>query len=429
MRGLDDIRACLDASEWREHEPIRVAGQELRLTAEPRDSASLASLVASLAAHGRAALVRGGGTRIGLGNPLRAVDLMISTCGLAGIRHYEADDGVVEVGAGTLIGELREAVVSGGWELPLDCPADGATVGGTIATAWTGPRTLGFGPVRRSVLGLEVVLGSGERTKCGGRVVKNVTGYDLAKLYTGSYGTLGVISAAWLRLHPRPQHVALLQAEFSETSDAVKAALAVSRCTSVRACTLLSPDKAREIGCTHSLAASWVLVAEFAGEEAECRDDAKFFSSLADVHSLEKTSSESSQTSIDRISRLLAKAPDQPCVRGRLACLPSALGAACATLKKSGAHLIVQPGLGLVQAEFRATGTKAPLDTQEMVALLERVSREAKGTLMLEALPPAAGDAYDVFAEEIAAFPIMKELKRQFDPDGVLNPGRFVGNL
>jgi FAD/FMN-containing dehydrogenase len=125
----------------------------------------------------------------------------------------------------------------------------------------------------------------------------------------------------------------------------------------------------------------------------------------------------------------LASAPDESCVRGRLACLPSALGVACATLKKSGAHLIAQPGLGLVQAEFSVTGTKASLDTQEMVALLERISREAKGTLMLEALPPDARDDHDVFAEEIAAFPIMKELKRQFDPHGVLNPGRFVGNL
>ena len=101
--------------------------------------------------------------------------------------------------------DVREALAASGWELSLDPPGRDSTVGGCLAAASVGPRALGLGLPRDQVLGLTVSLASGERVRCGGRVVKNVTGYDLNKLYTGSFGSLGVIESAWLRLRAAPR--------------------------------------------------------------------------------------------------------------------------------------------------------------------------------------------------------------------------------
>ena len=130
-----------------------------------------------------AVLPCGGRTRLELGNPPSRADLLLDTSALSGVGEFDASEGVCQVQAGTSLGVLREALAGTGWEVPLDVP-DASSVGGALASNAIGPRCAGFGLPRDVVLGLSVGHASGEQTRCGGRVVKNVTGYDMAKLYT-----------------------------------------------------------------------------------------------------------------------------------------------------------------------------------------------------------------------------------------------------
>ena len=205
------------------------------LEVSPPDGAAVSAVVRVLGEQRATALVRGRGTRDSLGNRMGPVDVVLSTRALEGVDELDLQDGVVHVRAGTTLEALRDAVAPHGWEVPLGAPV-GASVGGALATASVGPRRLAQGPPRDCVLGLEVVLGSSERTRCGGRVVKNVTGFDLAKLYTGSFGCLGVIESGWLRLRPAPEVSLQLLSPLDAVEDPGGLAIAGARRASARCC-------------------------------------------------------------------------------------------------------------------------------------------------------------------------------------------------
>ncbi|WP_127503398.1 FAD-binding oxidoreductase [Actinoplanes solisilvae] len=174
-----------------------VGGVPARLVASPASTEEAAAVVA--ASKGLAVVVRGGGTKIHWGVQPRALDLIIDTRRLAGMVEHAAGDLITVLKAGTSLGDLK----LGDQQLAIDAPA-GATVGGTVATGASGPRRLHYGTARDLLIGITVVRPDGKVAKSGGKVVKNVAGYDLGKIYTGSYGTLGLITECVFRLHPRP---------------------------------------------------------------------------------------------------------------------------------------------------------------------------------------------------------------------------------
>ncbi|GIM95385.1 FAD-binding oxidoreductase [Paractinoplanes toevensis] len=191
-----------------------VGGVPARLVAAPRDTAEASALLA--ATPGLTVVVRGAGTKLDWGPPPRALDLIIDTHHLSGVVEHAAGDLITIVRAGTPLRSLD----LGDQLLALDGP-DGATVGGTVATATSGPRRLHYGGVRDLLIGITVVRADGKVAKAGGKVVKNVAGYDLGKLYTGSYGTLGLITECAFRLHPRPKHALFVRA-VTPPSDAAR---------------------------------------------------------------------------------------------------------------------------------------------------------------------------------------------------------------
>jgi glycolate oxidase FAD binding subunit len=410
-------------------------------TLHPRDAAELARAVKALGALRLAALVRGGGTRLELGNPPRRADVVLSTRRIAGLEEFDPGEGVCRVRAGTALADLRAAVNAGGWELPLDAPGRGSTVGGTLAAAAVGPRALGFGLPRDLVLGLEVVLGDGTRTRCGGRVVKNVTGYDLAKLYTGSLGTLGVIAAAWVRLRPRPERVAVLEAGVEGVQAACALGLAAARGAMARAAALVLPSPrgpgSRSLGPDAEGRAC--LVVELAGDAPAVDRDAAWLAAEAGAR-------EAAAEALDRVRRLQADAPGAGGLRFRLAVRPSRLPAAAAALGAAGASLLLYPGLGLAYAGFPlgadAVGAgRAPdpaLDAEapgagdaasRAFAAVARAAGEAGGSWVLERGPLLARRGRDAFGEAPALLPLTRALKARFDPAGVLNPGRYLGGV
>ncbi|MGH2492322.1 MAG: FAD-binding protein, partial [Candidatus Limnocylindria bacterium] len=199
----------------------------------PADAAACAGAVAQSAAASRTLRIRGAGTKDYLGDVL-PTDALLDTTALAGVVAHVPADLTVTVAAGTRFADLRVALARAGQFLPLDPPhADTATIGGIVAANSTGFWRARYGGVRDLLIGTITVLGDGTIARSGGRVVKNVAGYDLNKLFVGSLGTLGVIVECTFKVLPRPPVSAGAHAHFARSADAFAAADAIVR-TSAR---------------------------------------------------------------------------------------------------------------------------------------------------------------------------------------------------
>jgi glycolate oxidase FAD binding subunit len=407
--------------------PVEISGVKLERTLAPADVAALADAVGSLCAGGLAALIRGGGTELPQGNLPRRADVLLSTHALSGIDVLDADEGVAHVAAGTTVAALREAARGEGLDVAIDPPSAASTVGGALAAAAIGPRSLGFGRIREQVLGLEVVLGSGEPTRCGGRVVKNVTGYDLAKLYLGSLGTLCVISHAWLRLRPLPEQVQAVAAPLEAGAKAFAAALAAARLPGIRAAALIDAALAPELGSGLPAGprGGFLLLLEFA---ADAPVVAQSTTALASQHGGVVVDA----ALVDRVSALEGAAEEArfaSSLRFRVTARPARLDAAYAPLQEAGAAIVVHPGLGLLCARFALPGHGAAPQIEAALAAARDAAHAGEGSAVLAAAPIFAREGRDVFGEPPPSLALMRRLKAELDPKGVLNPGRFVGGI
>ena len=185
-----------------------VAGVAPRFVASPADTGEAAAVLRAAAAEGMTAVPRGGGTRLAWGSPPVSCDLVIDTRRMNRVLEHAAGDQVVRVQAGVGLDQLAGLLARAGQRLALDPPPGAApaagTVGGVLATGVAGPLRLRYGTPRDLAIGMTVVRADGTVASSGGKVVKNVAGYDLGKLFAGSYGTLGLIAEAAFRLHPLP---------------------------------------------------------------------------------------------------------------------------------------------------------------------------------------------------------------------------------
>jgi glycolate oxidase FAD binding subunit len=189
-----------------------VSGQPARFVAEPASTTEAGAVLRAADALGLSVVPRGAGSRLGWGNPPRSCDLIVSTTRLDQIVEHAAGDLVATVQAGIRLDDLQARLASEGQRLALDPPGN-ATIGGLIATNVAGPLRLRYGAPRDLLIGITIVRADGTIAKAGGKVVKNVAGYDLGKLFAGSYGTLGLITEATFRLHPLPAATSLVTLE------------------------------------------------------------------------------------------------------------------------------------------------------------------------------------------------------------------------
>jgi glycolate oxidase FAD binding subunit len=403
-------------------EPVEIDGAKLAATLRPRDADAVSRTVAALAERAIGCVIVGGGSRVEFGNPPRGARVVLSTARLDGVAELDADEGVARILAGTPLASARAAVQAAGWELPFDPPGARSTLGGVLASGAVGPRHLGWGRPRDAVLGLDVVLGDGAATRCGGRVVKNVTGYDLMKLHVGACGALGVITAAWLRLRPRPEIERLLAAPLDGSPEAFDRALAAARAPTARACVLADARIAAAIDPQRAPIAGWLLLVECAGDEAAVARDAERLASALGAEAAEPTA-------LARARSLQGETFGTAGLRFRLAVLPSRLAAVVAELHRGDAAVLAHPGTGLVYA-------RSVLDAETDGASLDRAWQTARraaqlgaGHALLEAAPAWAKPLHDVFGDPSDEWRLARALKARFDPSAVLNPGRFAGGI
>ncbi|HUG56083.1 MAG TPA: FAD-binding protein, partial [Candidatus Limnocylindrales bacterium] len=199
----------------------------------PADAAACAAALDEAARLGRSVRVRGGGTKDHLGD-LRPADVVLETLALSGVVDHVAADLTVTAGAGTRLADLQRALAAAGQRLPIDPPhAAGATLGGIVATNDAGFGRTRYGGPRDLLIGTLTALTDGTVVRSGGRVVKNVAGYDLNKLLVGSLGTLGVVAETTFKVLPLPPARGALRARCRRAADAFAIADALAR-TSLR---------------------------------------------------------------------------------------------------------------------------------------------------------------------------------------------------
>ena len=238
--------ACADVSEAGPGDAV--AGVAPRFVARPAGVTEAAAVLTAASTLGMTAVPRGSGTRLAWGVPPTGCDLVVDTSRMNKVLEHAAGDLVVRVQAGVGLDQLADVLAKAGQRLALDPPAaapfpgpaNGAstahpphgagTIGGLLATGAAGPLRLRYGTPRDLSIGITVVRADGTVASSGGKVVKNVAGYDLGKLFAGSYGTLGLIVEAAFRLHPRPAATSFvtLDAADRESAAAVTALVASS---------------------------------------------------------------------------------------------------------------------------------------------------------------------------------------------------------
>jgi glycolate oxidase FAD binding subunit len=399
-----------------------VAGVVPAFVAAPASTQEAADLLRAAAAAGLAVVPRGSGTGFGWGSPPSRCDLVVDLRSMDQVIEHEAGDLVVRVQAGLTIGQLASALAPAGQELALDVPAE-ATVGGVVATGTTGPRRLRYGAPRDLLIGLTVVRADGVIARSGGKVVKNVAGYDIGKLFAGSHGTLGLITEATFRLHPRPAAVAWVTAEFglAERADASAAVASAAGSALVPSAVELdwpggSPRSPRPLRVGVLLEGTESGVAERAGRMSDLL-----------------TAAGGGPVSVSDTAPVRWGALPEGATIVRVSFWVSALGSVLGALVAAGESAGVRPavtgpaGAGALYACLDPDTAEAAA-ARFVTALREQVAGLNTGAprgsvAVLAGSPPvlAAARAY----QDVPGGALMRAVRDQFDPEHRMFPGRF----
>ena len=379
---------------------------------DPKTYEEAATALASASAQNNSIRVRGAGTKDYLGD-LVPTDVVLGTTALRGVVAHVPADLTVTVAAGTPLAELRATLARAGQFLPLDPPhGESATIGGIVAANSTGFWRARYGGVRDLLIGTTTALADGTLTHAGGRVVKNVAGYDVNKLLIGSLGTLGVIVECTFKILPLPQASSGLVASFARGSAALAAADTVAR-TPARPAALVVESTARE---------SWRLLVLAQGDpDAVARtiaiagDAARAQGGAAERH-------DDIELGLGPLRELPATAHGT-IVRASLPTAAQNAFADVATRLAGFRHLVADAASGIVRVHVQGD------ESSEMVAAdaLLVAARVCGGSAHVERRPPALRARLAAWGEgDVPGLLLMKRLKEAFDPNGVLEPGRGV---
>ena len=393
---------------------------------DPESPKAAAELLVTCKERGLKLGFIGGGTALGLGNPARGVDAVVLTRRLDRVVEYAPEDQVIVVEAGITLGRLQALARRNGQWLGVDAPqAERATLGGLVAVGGFGPRRTRYGALRDLLLGVTLVRADGAVAHGGGKVVKNVAGFDLPKVVAGSLGSLGLISEVTLRLHPLPELSTTYHCAELEAPGVVQAMLALRQAQ-------LEPSAVVAVRDPRGHYELGVRLEGFArGVE---RDGARLLdlgrapgAPPAAAPAWQRLDDSSEQAFWQR-----AEAPRQnAALRCRLATLPThlpalepLLRALLGTLSTGQFAWYATLGIGFVSGEAGAPELVLPALGAARETLVA-----SGGSLIVDAAPGSVSDSFDAWGPEPSAFSVMQQLKRRFDPEGRMNPGRFVGGL
>jgi glycolate oxidase FAD binding subunit len=370
----------------------------------PASEEEAAELLRRCSADGARVQTVGGGTKIGWGLPGDAPDVELSTSRMAHVIEHNEGDLTAIIGAGTKLADAQAKFASAGQMLALDPPigeGNAATIGGVVAAGDSGPLRHRYGAARDLVLGVTMALSDGTIAKSGGKVIKNVAGYDLAKLLAGSFGTLGVILEVSVRLHPLPAPFVTLAVPASDPDE-------LGRVVSELSHSHLEME---------SLDVRWPcedfhVLARFGG--AAAGDQAKAAAGIASGGEIV-----GDDASLWRDQRDWQRAPGGLTVR--VSGLQAELPRAAREAERAGASLSGRGALGVWWLRW---------ESADGVDVEELRSRLAPFHCVVQDAPLALRERVDVWGEsDPGRLALARRVKQRFDPAGILRPGTFVGGI
>jgi glycolate oxidase FAD binding subunit len=414
---------------------VAVDGVRPAAVVQPADIDETAAVLRFSSERGLAVTPRGGGTMLDLGSPPERLDLVLDLGHLDRIVEHQPQDLTVTVEAGVLLGDLQSALGRHAQMLAIDPPcAERATVGGVLATNGHGPRRQRYGTARDLLIGSRVLLSDGTPVRAGGKVVKNVAGYDLNKLWIGSAGTLAVIVEATFKLTPVPAEIGMLVAAFGSLDEAHAAALEVAR-GRLQPLTLdlISPPVAGRL--THESRAersddTWLLAAELGGDHPTVERATRELTSMAmaggstGVTALEAPARE---RLMQRLRDFGRSAEDPASWILRMTVLPSETAEAIRAVQSEAGDpqpsIIARAGSGVVYIYWDEVedgrGVTMVRRVRELIAHLD-------GSAVVERAPARVKSNLDIWGLQGPDLDLMQRVKAAYDPAGVLSPGRVV---
>lgn len=399
VNELESLAGAGNVSE-RGREELAVDGLVPQAIVRPGSYEEVAGVLRYAEAGGLSVIPWGGGTMMGVGNTPRRYDIALCLSRLDAIVEHEPADLTVTCQAGISLDALQEQMRESGQLAPLDPALPGsATVGGALAANAFGAYSLAYGTARDFTIGLRVVTADGRITRAGGKVVKNVAGYDLCKLYIGSLGTLGVIVEATFKVRPLAKAEQQMTFEFDSPE---------------AACTLASEAYRRGLGISAvevrtTPGGRCLLAMHLSAMPAALERSAREIEALAG-----STGGPVQEDSAAETLRAIAVPFNA---------LPSTLPALLKQLAAlTVARLVAYPTLGVARASF--AGADGALLQQ-----IRQIAANSGATMLIEACPAELKLSIDVFGAPAGSSRLMRRLKQEFDPRGTLSPGRFAGKL
>lgn len=419
-----------------------VDGRSPQAAVFPGSVEEMAAVMACASAERLKVAPWGSGTKISFGSVPERVDIVLGLSRLNDMVDYAPEDMTATFQAGILLKDAQAVLSQKGQWIALDPPhVDRATVGGVLATNSSGPRRFRYGSARDFLIAIRVVHADGRVTKGGAKVVKNVSGYDMPKLYVGSLGTLGIIAEATFRVYPIPHAEKTFLATFPSVEAEQSVITRLLDSTIVpNAVQLLNPAAARRIASETGLGwdvGSYGLAVAIGSVPEAVEAQLAAVRQLCDEggalqgHILEGTA----HFAFWRAVRDFTAADGHRAVlKGSV--LLTKIGEAV----RKGEEAAAKAGLGLGVVSEAGSGiiryyvsSDKPEALQQglgdVMSHLRDFARHAAGSLILLEAPPEAKATLDVWGSVGNTLPLMRGLKEQFDPQRILNPGRFVGGI
>ncbi len=392
-----------------------VSGVLPQFVAEPDDEKQLAAALALANEEGIAVVPRGGGTKLDWGNPPKRADLVLSTARLNRIVEHVWADLTVTVEAGCTLHSLQKKLAQHGQRLAIDSLwPERATIGGILSTNDSGALRLRFGALRDLIIGATIALPDGTRASSGGKVVKNVAGYDLPKLVTGAYGTLGIITRAVFRLHPLPRATKTFSF-IAESFPALQQNLLAIQDSQLAHTSL-------QVRCSAGALPSGDILFEatdagLAAQESQLRK-------LLDPARVEESSGNpwnarqelwNSPTKAMLLTKISLLTTDFATALGSLNSL-------CESRKINWRIVLQATGIGMLRLEGEAAQLSAAVEQF-------RIELQSRGGSVVVLRRPPDLNSMDAWGNAGDGVSLMRAVKHQLDPKNTLNPGRFVGGI
>jgi glycolate oxidase FAD binding subunit len=371
----------------------------------------------------------GAGTKLGIGNIAEKINIVLATTRLNKVIEYEPADLTVTVEAGIRLAELQTELAKNRQFFPLNPPyADRCTIGGIVSTNVSGPLRLRYGTARNLVLGMHVVHTTGTVVKSGGKVVKNVAGYDLNKLYIGAFGTLGIITEVTLKLAPLPTQQAILGIQFQTIKDAVSTGLNI-------VCSQTLPTFVNlfvNIEINQFQEKKPTLLVGFAGDPETVAWQLNSTEKLVeqnDAIGVQKIEGESHNSISHVIQEFSAVDRPSGTVLVKVNLKRTDITEFIEHTLEDTCQMMVTLGNGVLYLKIPIDSTT---DFQELANTLTQLRQRAidvRGNLIIETAPPELKQQIDVWGPIGGTLNLMKQVKAKFDGGNVLNPGRFVSRI